>query len=86
MKLKKSGAEGETEIQASGEEIKKPEAAGRQKKVTLIGEPVTMESLAAGIEQKYGCPVEVLCPLEKQKVCFADRTDGSVGKKRWKKH
>ena len=38
---------------ASGEEIKKPEAAGRQKKVTLIGEPVTMESLAAGIEQKY---------------------------------
>ena len=50
---------------ASGEEIKKPEAAGRQKKVTLIGEPVTMESLAAGIEQKYGCPVEVLCPLEK---------------------
>jgi len=39
---------------ASGEEIKKPEAAGRQKKVTLIGEPVTMESLAAGIEQKYG--------------------------------
>ena len=43
---------------ASGEEIKKPEAAGRQKKVTLIGEPVTMESLAAGIEQKYGCPVE----------------------------
>ena len=52
---------------ASGEEIKKPEAAGRQKKVTLIGEPVTMESLAAGIEQKYGCPVEVLCPLEKNR-------------------
>ena len=60
---------------ASGEEIKKPEAAGRQKKVTLIGEPVTMESLAAGIEQKYGCPVEVLCPLEKTEglLCRQDR-------------
>ena len=60
---------------ASGEEIKKPEAAGRQKKVTLIGEPVTMESLAAGIEQKYGCRVEVLCPLEKTEGlhCRQDR-------------
>ena len=60
---------------ASREEIKKPEAAGRQKKVTLIGEPVTMESLAAGIEQKYGCPVEVLCPLEKTEglLCRQDR-------------
>ena len=43
--------------------------------MTLIGEPVTMESLAAGIEQKYGCPVEVLCPLEKTEglLCRQDR-------------
>ena len=66
---------------ASGEEIKKPEAAGRQKKVTLIGEPVTMESLAAGIEQKYGCPVEVLCPLEKTEGDVYKRQDHSTAGK-----
>ena len=32
--------------------------------ITLIGEPVTMGSLAAGIEKKYGCAVRVLCPLK----------------------
>ena len=41
------------------------ERADAGKKVTLIGEPVIMESLAAGIGQKYNCPVQVLCPLEK---------------------
>ena len=33
-------------------------------KVTLIGEPVTMGSLAAAISRKYGVPARVLCPLE----------------------
>ena len=32
--------------------------------ITLIGEPVTMGSLAAAIEQKYGKKVQLLCPLE----------------------
>lgn len=43
-----------------------------QRKVTLIGEPVIMESLAAGIEEKYNCHVEVLCPLEKTVSLLAD--------------
>lgn len=33
-------------------------------KATLIGEPVTMGSLAAAISRKYGVPTRVLCPLE----------------------
>ncbi len=32
--------------------------------ITLIGEPVTMGSLAAGIEKAYGRSVRVLCPLK----------------------
>ena len=32
--------------------------------ITLIGEPVTMGSLAAAIEQKCGKKVQLLCPLE----------------------
>lgn len=32
--------------------------------ITIIGEPVTMGSLAAVIEQKYGKKVQLLCPLE----------------------
>ena len=67
---------------ASGEEIKKPEAAGRQKKVTLIGEPVTMESLQQGSNRNMAIRWKFSARWKKQKVCFADRTDGSVGKKR----
>ena len=32
--------------------------------ITLIGEPVTMGSLAAGIEKKYGHSARVFCPLK----------------------
>ena len=32
--------------------------------ITLIGEPVTMGSLAAGIEKKYGYAARVFCPLK----------------------
>ena len=32
--------------------------------ITLIGEPVTMGSLAAGIEKIYGRSVRVFCPLK----------------------
>ena len=32
--------------------------------IMIVGEPVTMGSLAAAIEEKYHRPVQVLCPLE----------------------
>lgn len=35
----------------------------QEAEITLIGEPVTMGSLAAGIEKTYGRAVRVLCPL-----------------------
>ncbi len=35
-----------------------------KKRITLIGEPVVMESLAAAIGQKYSNPVQILSPLE----------------------
>lgn len=36
----------------------------KEAEITLIGEPVTMGSLAAGIEKKYGHSVRVFCPLK----------------------
>ena len=44
----------------------------KDRKVTLVGEPVIMESLAAGIEEKYAYRVEVLCPLEETDGLLAD--------------
>ena len=44
--------------------------------IMIIGEPVNMGSLAAAIEQKYHCPVRVLCPLEETEEILGenDRT------------
>ena len=36
----------------------------QEAEITLIGEPVTMGSLAAGIEKQYGRAAHVLCPLK----------------------
>ena len=36
----------------------------KEAEITLIGEPVTMGSLAAGIEKTYGRSVRVFCPLK----------------------
>ena len=36
----------------------------KEAEITLIGEPVTMGSLAAGIEKKYGRAASVFCPLK----------------------
>ena len=36
----------------------------KEAEITLIGEPVTMGSLAAGVEKKYGHSVRVFCPLK----------------------
>lgn len=44
-----------------------PESTTNGKSITLIGEPVMMESLAAAIRIKTGRPVQVLCPLEEWK-------------------
>ena len=48
--------------------------------ITLVGEPVTMGSLAAGIEKRYGRAARVLCPLKEcavihKKYCPPDRSD-----------
>ena len=40
------------------------ESPSHRVEMTLIGEPVTMGSLAAAIELQYGRSVRVLCPLE----------------------
>ena len=40
------------------------ESPSHRAEITLIGEPVTMGSLAAAIELQYGRSVRVLCPLE----------------------
>lgn len=47
--------------------------------VTLIGEPVTMGSLASAIWRKRGCSTRVLCPLEQCQGLFGpldQRTEG----------
>ena len=36
----------------------------QEAEITMIGEPVTMGSLAAGIEKKYGHSARVFCPLK----------------------
>ena len=36
----------------------------QEAEIALIGEPVTMGSLAAGIEKQYGRAARVLCPLK----------------------
>lgn len=48
----------------------------REPEITLIGEAVTMGSLAAAIEKKYKKPVRVICPLETYEGLLAenDRT------------
>lgn len=52
---------------------------GGKAKVTLIGEPVTMGSLAAAISRKYGVPARVLCPLENWEGLLAPDDSHFVG-------
>ena len=47
--------------------------------ITLIGEPVTMGSLAAAIELQYGRPVRVLCPLEETEGLLASGDEAVCG-------
>ena len=45
----------------------------------MIGEPVTMGSLAAAIELQYGRSVRVLCPLEETEGLLAPGDEAVCG-------
>lgn len=47
--------------------------------ITLIGEPVTMGSLAAGIEKAYGRSVRVLCPLKECEDLLGEKDEEVLG-------
>ena len=47
--------------------------------ITLIGEPVTMGSLAAGIEKNYGRSVRVLCPLKECEALVGEKDEVVLG-------
>ena len=53
--------------------------------ITLIGEPVTMGSLAAGIEKVYGRSARVFCPLKNVKIWLVKKMPLSLEKRQWKK-
>ncbi len=65
---------------AAGKPVYLQERLQEEAEITLIGEPVTMGSLAAGIEKAYGLSARVLCPLggceaflgEKDKVVLGE--------------
>ena len=72
MEAAVSGAKAENVVYAACRKVsehlqdanKAEENTRYQAEITLIGEPVTMGSLAAAIELQYGRSVRVLCPLE----------------------
>ena len=47
--------------------------------ITLIGEPVTMGSLAAGIEKAYGRSARVLCPLKECESLVGEKDEVVLG-------
>lgn len=47
--------------------------------ITLIGEPVTMGSLAAGIEKHYGRSTRVLCPLKECEALISEKDKVVLG-------
>ena len=58
---------------------KAEENTRHQAEITLIGEPVTMGSLAAAIELQYGRSVRVLCPLEETEGLLAPGDEAVCG-------
>ena len=58
---------------------KAEENTRHQTEITLIGEPVTMGSLAAAIELQYGRSVRVLCPLEETEGLLTPGDDAVCG-------
>ena len=55
------------------------ESPSHRVEMTLIGEPVTMGSLAAAIELQYGRSVRVLCPLEETEGLLAPGDEAVCG-------
>lgn len=51
----------------------------QEAEITLIGEPVTMGSLAAGIEKKYGHSARVFCPLKGCETLFGKKDKAVFG-------
>ena len=56
-----------------------------QPDITVIGEPVTMGSLAAAIEHKYEKKVQLLCPLEITEGILRKGDQAIQAKRPWKK-
>ena len=79
MEAAVSGAKAENVVYAACRKVsenlqdanKAEENTRHQVEITLIGEPVTMGSLAAAIELQYGRSVRVLCPLEETEGLLA---------------
>lgn len=59
--------------------IDKKNIEDRKKLVTLIGEPVTTESLAIAIEQNYPVKTKVLCPLRRIEHLLRDTSQMVYG-------
>ena len=67
-------AQGEENVVYAADRI-----VAKQAEITLIGEPVTMGSLAAAIELQYGKSVRVLCPLEETEGLLAAGDEAVCG-------
>ena len=50
----------------------------QEAEIALIGEPVTMGSLAAGIEKQYGRATRVLCPLKECDTLLGQKGRGDA--------
>lgn len=56
-----------------------------EKSIVLVGEPVTMGSLAAAIESKYQRPVKVICPLQEAEGLLAPWDENVLGEEEMEK-
>ena len=87
MEAAVSGAKAENVVYAACRKVsenlqdanKAEENTRHQAEITLIGEPVTMGSLAAAIELQYGRSVRVLCPLEETEGLLAPGDEAVCG-------
>ena len=87
MEAAVSGAKAENVVYAACRKVsehlqdanKAEENTRYQAEITLIGEPVTMGSLAAAIELQYGRSVRVLCPLEETEGLLAPGDEAVCG-------
>ena len=62
-----------------------PGSGKNDKEVMLIGEPVTTESLALAIEQKYGISVMYYARYRRRKIYCFEQAGRFLERKTWKK-